>query len=256
MTVVSDSAWSQYASSTLLLAVLAATALFVAGCADADNADEGSSADAGPASDLSALDSEHVETPFETAYAHVHRVELPAGAALSPHEGGARVIYSLQPYTLQFKTEGTTSERTFDADDVHYHSGGVHEVENTGDQAASFLAFERVDGSLPSASPSGKTLEEVSIPDGSTHEVVFDNDRMAVHRVALAPGEALPSHYGAARIVYSLTEYTLTFVDAEDDNKTERSFSEGELHDHEPGEHRVENTGDRRAEYLAVIFRK
>ena len=236
--------------------LLAGTALLFAGCSGSEDPDKASAAGADPADDVTALNSEYVETPFETAYAHVHRVELPAGGALSPHEGGARVIYSLQPYTLQFKTEGTTSERTFDADDVHYHSDGVHEVENTGDRTASFLAFERADGALPSASPTGKTLDEVSLPEGATHEVVFDNDRMAVHRVALAPGEALPSHYGAARIVYSLTDYTLTFVDAEDDNKTERSFSEGDLHDHEPGAHRVENTGDRRAEYLAVVFKQ
>lgn len=256
MTVVFGSMLSRHGSSTLICTLLVGTVLLFAGCSGSEDADKVSSADADPASEVTALNSEYVETPFETAYASVHRVELPEGAALSPHEGGARVVYSLQPYTVRFKTEETTTERTFDADEAHYHSGGVHEVANTGNEPAAFLVFERTDGALPSTASSGKTLDEVSLPEGATHEVVFDNDRMAVHRVALASGTELPAHYGATRIVYALTDYTLTFVNAEDGERTERSFSAGDLHDHEPGEHRVENTGDRRAEYLAVVFKQ
>ena len=247
---------SRHAYSARMCILLVGTALVFAACSGSEDADKASSADEDSASDVTALNSEYVETPFETAYASVHRVELPEGAALSPHQGGARVVYSLQPYTVQFKTEETTTERTFDADEAHYHTGGVHEVVNTGNRATAFLVFERTDGALPSSSANGPTLDEVSLPEGATHEVVFDNDRMAVHRVALTPGTALPSHYGAARIVYALTDYTLTFVDAEDDERTERSFSAGDLHDHEPGAHRFENTGDRRAEYLAVVFKQ
>jgi quercetin dioxygenase-like cupin family protein len=205
MTTAFSSLLARHASSALICTLLAGTALVFAGCSGSEDPEK-SSADADPAGDVTALNSEYVEIPFETAYASVHRVELPEGAALSPHQGGPRVVYSLQPYTVQFKTEETTTERTFDADEAHYHSGGVHEVVNTGDQSAAFLVFERTGGALPSSSANGPTLDERSLPKGATHEVVFDNDRMAVHRVALTPGTALPTYYWFVR-PHSLSQY-------------------------------------------------
>jgi hypothetical protein len=45
-------------------------------------------------------------------------------------------------------------------------------------------------------------------------------------------------------------------VDPDSDTRTAQSFAEGDLHDHEAGLHAVENTGDRRAEYLVVAFKQ
>lgn len=230
--------------------------LVLGGCADASDSDDATSAEMEPASDLAALDSEYAATPYETNYADVHRVDLPAGAAIAPHEGGARVIYSLSPYTLRFETDGTASEQTFAAGDLHYHESGVHAVDNTGDQPAQFMAFERIDAPLPDTASTGETLDAVSIPDGATHEVPLENDRVTVHRITLEPGASLPSHYGYPRIVYALADYTLTYIDPDTDVRTERSFTQGDLHDHEAGLHTVENTGDQRAEYLVVAFKQ
>ena len=93
------------------------------------------------------------------------------------------------------------------------------------------------------------------MPDGATHEVPLANDDFTVHHIALEPGASLPSHYGYPRIVYALSEYT-RFVDPDTDARTERSFAEGDLHDHGAGMHAVENTGDQRAEYLVVAFKR
>ena len=237
-----------------MMLLLLSTVFLLGGCAEADESDDTTPADPKPASDLAALNNEHAETPHETAYAHVHRVNLPAGEEIAPHEGGPRVIYSLSGYTLQFETDGTATERTFESGMVHDHAGGVHSVANTGDQPASFIAFERIDGPLPEAGPAGETLDAVSLPDDATHEVMLTNDRMTVHRIALEPGASLPPHYGHSRIVYALSDYTVTFIDPDSDERTERSFSAGDVHDHEPGVHAVENTGDQRAEYLVVAF--
>ena len=237
-----------------ILLLLFSTLLMFGGCTEGDESGDTASAEPEPASDLAALNSEYAETPYETAYADVHRIDLPAGEAIAPHKGGPRIVYSLGNYALSFETDGMTTDRTFTPGDVHAHEGSVHAVENTGDQPASFIVFERVDGELPEASPSGEMIDAVSMPDGATHEVLLDNDRMTVHRIALEPGTSLPPHYGHSRIVYALSDYTVTFIDPDSDGRTERSFSAGDVHDHEPGMHAVENTGDQRAEYLVVAF--
>jgi len=238
----------------LILVLPVGGVLAIAGCNDsaeeADGVEE-------PASSLAALESEYVTTPFETPFARVHRVDLPAEAAIGLHEGSDRVVYSITDYTLRYDTSATEGvERTFAAGDVHFHSGGIHGVTNTGTGAASYLAFVRTEEALGSVSPDGEMLDAVSIPDGAAHEILLDNDRMIVHRICLDSGVSLPPHFGYPRIVYALTEYDLAFIDPETDARTERSFAEGDLHDHGAGVHQVENTGDSPAEYLVVAFKQ
>ncbi|NBB99735.1 MAG: hypothetical protein GVY15_02595 [Bacteroidetes bacterium] len=250
--------WHRFYS--VIVPLLMGALLVLGGCAEGGDADDASPDGAAPASDLAALNSDYATTPYEAAFAEVHRIDLPAGASIAPHEGGPRVIYSINAYTMRLETDGTSSERTFEAGAVHYHTGGVHAVatpENMGNETASFMAFERTEGSLPAASsPTGELLDAVSIPEGATHEVPLDNEDFTVHRIALEPGASLPSHYGYPRIIYALTDYTLTFIDPDSDARTERSFAEGDLHDHEAGMHAVENTGAQRAEYLVVAFKR
>lgn len=240
----------------MILPLLLSAVLVFGGCADEDEASDATSADAEPATDLAALDSEYATTPYETDYADVHRVDLPAGNEIAPHEGGPRGIYSLNAYTIQLETDGTASEQTFEAGDTHYHEGGVHSVANTGDQLASYMVFERTSPPPSATASEGEILDTTSLPDGASHEVLLENDRMAMHRITLEPGASIPPHYGYPRIIYTLSDYTLTFIDPDSDTRNEQSFSEGDLHDHEAGVHAVENTGDQRAEYLAVVFKQ
>lgn len=237
----------------VLLAVLL---LLLGGCTDAEETGE---ADRGEQAvpRLTALENEFTATVHETPTAVVHRIDLPAEETIGPHEGGDRVIYSLSSYTLQYEegeTEGT--ERSFAPGEVHFHAGGVHSVTNTGTETASYLVFERSSTEMEAVPPAGETLDAVSISEGARHEVMLENDQTVVHRVALDPGTSLPPHFGYPRIVYALSDYTLTFIDADTDTTTERSFSEGDLHDHGAGMHQVENTGDSPAEYLVVAFKR
>ena len=246
--------------TTLLLCMGLLVAL--TGCgADTSEPDVAPTEAAEPAGDSVAANSDYVSTLYETAYAAVHRIDLPRGASLAPHKGGARVVYSISAYTMQMKSDdGTVSERAFEAGDVHYHSGGVHassDPKNIGDEAASFVVFERTEGSLPTeSSPDGQVLDEITPPEDATHEVLLENEDFTVHHIALEPGASLPPHAGHARIVYSRSDYTLTFIDRDSDTRTEQSFAEGDLHDHGAGMHAVENTGDQRADYLVVAFKQ
>lgn len=210
-----------------------------------------------PTTRLAALESEYVTILYEAPFARVHRIDLPTGAAIGSHEGGDRVIYAVTGYTVRLDTSDAEGrERSFETGDVHFHSGGVHSVVNTGTGDASYLVFERTEEALGDVSPDGETLDTMSMPDGATHKVLLENDRAIVHRITLDPGASLPPHAGYPRIVYALTEYTLAFIDLETDERRERSFTEGDLHDHGAGMHQVENDGDSPAEYLVVAFKR
>lgn len=202
--------------------------------------------------DLAALESAYVDTPLQNEYVDVHRVALPAGASIEPHEGGPRVVYSLGSYTLRFERDGAAETQSFEAGDVHYHDGGVHAVENTGSEEASFIVFERSDTALPTT----QAQDDTPVPtpgEGATDEVIFDNAFAEVHRVTLQPGAQLPPHRGYARALYSLSGYTVTFTG--EDGTRQQSFEEGEAHYHDPGDHTVENAGDTVAEFLVVEFK-
>jgi hypothetical protein len=239
-----------------VLLVLLSALLTFGGCTEGEEAGDATSGASEPASDLAALNSEYATTPFETGFAHVHKIDLPQGEAIAPHQGGARVIYSLNDYTLEFETDGNATEKTLAAGDVHYHESGVHSVNNTGDQPAQFMAFERIDGPLSEPDTSGQTLDGLELPDGVTHEMLLDNDNVTVHRLTLEPETALPTHFGYDRIIYALSDYTVTFIDPENDERTEKSLSQGDLHEHDAGLHEVENTGDQPAEYIVVGFKQ
>jgi hypothetical protein len=159
---------------------------------------------------------------------------------------------------VRFEADGQSSERSFEAGDVHFHSAGSHAVQNTGDQPAAFLAFIRTDGPLPAAFPD-EALDDAaaSLPESATHEVVLENDRVLVRRVALEPGASIPPHDGPPpRFVYALTDYTLTVGEPDDATHEKRSFAKGDLQSHGPGRQRTQNTGGTRAESLVVAFKQ
>lgn len=79
---------------------------------------------------------------FSDADAEVHRVTLQPGAALPPHLGYARLLYSLNGYTVETGGAGEGRERAFTAGEVHYHAAGDHTVENTGSSVAEFIVVE------------------------------------------------------------------------------------------------------------------
>jgi hypothetical protein len=201
--------------------------------------------------DLADLASPHVETLLQNDLLDVHRISLPAGGTLAPHQGGPRVVYSLGAYSLRFEVDGTSETHSFERGTVHAHEAGVHAVENVGEGEAPFVVFERREGSLPPSQAEGET--PIAAPEeGADEEVVFESDLAHVHEVTLQPGARLPSHRGHTRVVYSLNAYELAFTS--DSGTRERAFEAGEAHIHDPGEHTVENVGDTVAEFVVVEF--
>lgn len=241
-----------------LLCSLLILLMVVVGCAEPSDQEATSDAVALPEAaeapgDLAALESPYVETPLQNEYVDVHHVTLPAGAAIAPHEGGARVVYSLGAYTLRFETDGASETNTFEEGDIHYHESGVHAVENTGNEEANYVVFERREAALPPSEVEGDT-EIPSAAEGATNEVIFENDHATVHRIVLQPGAELPPHPGRARVIYSLSDYTVAYTGPE--GASEQRFEAGMAHFHGPGTHSVENTGDVVARFLAVELKQ
>lgn len=96
------------------------------------------------------------------------------------------------------------------------------------------------------------TSTEASTAEAVMPEVVFENDYAKVVKVTLAPGEALASHQGEARVIYSLTDYS---IDWEEQGKAEgtKSWKKGDVHVHEAGQHSARNNGNSTAEWLAFV---
>lgn len=79
---------------------------------------------------------------------------------------------------------------------------------------------------------------------------LFNNDYVSVSRVTLEPGEELPTHSGTARVVYSLSDYTIRWT--EDGETAEKVWREGDVHAHEGLQHAIKNTGTTIADFLIV----
>jgi quercetin dioxygenase-like cupin family protein len=95
-----------------------------------------------------------------------------------------------------------------------------------------------------------RVVEEVEPRTADAAQRLFENDYVEVMQARLAPGQSLPTHEGGNRVVYSLTDYEIRFEQR--GQEVERSFSEGDVHFHEAGPHRVENIGDTPARFVVI----
>ena len=192
---------------------------------------------------------EKAQRLFENEYAEVMRIELAPGDSLSRHEGGARAVYALGDYTIRFQQGGRDVERSSSRGDVHFHEAGVHTMENVGDSTAALVVFERREAELPSA-PAVEEETDLGEEAPAKEEELLSNEAFEVHEVTLGSGQRLSDHTGYARIVYALSDYEVAFM--HEGEETTRSFSEGDVHFHEPGAHAIRNAGDQAAEFLVV----
>jgi quercetin dioxygenase-like cupin family protein len=85
-------------------------------------------------------------------------------------------------------------------------------------------------------------------------ELIFENDYAKVLKIILEPGKAISSHQEEARVIYSLTDYS---IDWEENGKSEdgKSWIKGDVHFHEAGIHSAKNNGTTTAEWM-VFARK
>ena len=189
---------------------------------------------------------------LENEYAEAFTITLEPGQSLAPHEGAARVVYSLSDYQLRETQGGERRDSSWRTGDVHSHAAGVHGIENIGTTPAQLLIVARRPAALPAApsatAPSGKA-------ESATMTLKLDDDGFRVSEVSLAVGATLPRHPGLARVVYSLSDYTIRYASDGAEPK-ETSFRAGEAHWHDADQHVITNLGTTEARFLLVQFKR
>lgn len=89
---------------------------------------------------------------------------------------------------------------------------------------------------------------EVSAPNNAN--LVFENEFIKAVSVELGPGELLPEHPGADRLVYALTDCKLSLSGKSGNSSL--NWAAGDATWMSAGVHQVENAGDKPARYLIV----
>ena len=81
---------------------------------------------------------------MDNDYVRVIEVNLEPGEEINTHRGIARVVYSLEPYTIDYVAEDTagSGQKTFEAGHTHWHQAGSHSLVNIGETAMHDLIFE------------------------------------------------------------------------------------------------------------------
>jgi len=229
-------------SKSLLVVLAGISLLLTTACASGDSENAGAE-----------QNQTQPETLLENEFAHVVKVSLEPGQELASHEGSDRVIYSLNDYSIEWIVNGESEgEKSWTEGDVHVHGEDTHSAINTGSADAEFLAFTRKTG-LPDVEM--QSLEnDVTTLEGDFAELIFDNELFRVTEVTLASGESIPSHDGIHRIIYSLSDYTLSY-ESEESGTVERIFETGNAHWHTPGTHSMNNIGDTEARFLVVSYK-
>ncbi len=114
------------------------------------------------------------------------------------------------------------------------------------------LLFVSACGSETQSESSDQTTEEEVTQKLIEPVEIFSNNYARVVKVSLAPGEELAAHEGEARVIYSLSDYSIEWEEQGQDLGT-KSWKSGEVHYHEAGRHSAKNNGSSKAEWLAFV---
>lgn len=206
----------------------------------------------GAAAEASSTATEVKQIALQNEWAEAFTITLAPGEALPAHDGAARVLYSLGDYTIRYTAGDSSRETTWQRGDVHTHGAGTHAIENIGATPAQLLIVHRTNAPLPT----GGEVSAMDAAEPPTESApLVDDERFTVRLVTLDPGGSEPSHAGRARVVYALSDYSIRYeTDAQ--APIERTFTTGEAHWHDAGQHRVTNTGTTPARFLVVQFKQ
>lgn len=83
---------------------------------------------------------------------------------------------------------------------------------------------------------------------------IFENEYAKVVEITLQPGEQQAEHEGGERLVYSLSDYTIDWLE-EGEDQTTQSWNEGDVHVHTAGVHSARNSGSSTAHWI-IFTRK
>jgi quercetin dioxygenase-like cupin family protein len=233
------------------LSIVTLAAFSLAACAGESTPDAAKAADSSAATATPAA-AEPMTSVFSNEYATASVVTLAPGQVLPAHSGGPRAVYSLSDYTIRFTQGGQTTEPTWKAGQAHFHEAGEHRIENIGTTEAKFLVVARTAQALAAApahgdSPAGRA-------SGPT-QLLLDNDDVQVSEVRLPAGDTLPRHPGLARVVYALSDYTISYT-SNTAQPVVNSFTAGQAHWHAADEHLIVNTGATEARFVIVQFKR
>lgn len=81
---------------------------------------------------------------------------------------------------------------------------------------------------------------------------VLENAYVRVKKMTLSPGADQPLHEGGPRVVYSLTDYKMSWREGEGE-PTEKAWSAGDVHWHDAGTHAAANIGQSQAVFLIAM---
>jgi quercetin dioxygenase-like cupin family protein len=191
---------------------------------------------------------------FENDYAEVLQVSLAPGESLPLHDGEKRVIYSLSDYTIDWEEKGEQlGARTWKKGDVHFHEAGAHAAKNSGTTPAEWLVFARKNADSPEGEDNAP-VHDINEASPNLAQTVFENDDFKVTQVSLPKGGSIPAHSGGKRVVYSLSDYDITY-ESDTEGKSSHQFKAGEVHAHEAGMHSLANTGETEAKFLVIVYK-
>lgn len=97
-----------------------------------------------------------------------------------------------------------------------------------------------------------KTDKNLTASQEVRPEVIFENDYTKIIKVTLAPEESLEAHEGEKRVIYSLSDYSIDWVE-QGKNESTKSWRKGDVHFHDAGQHSAKNIGQTTAEWLAFV---
>jgi hypothetical protein len=191
---------------------------------------------------------------FENDYTTITKFTLNPGEEQDEHEGKIRLIYSLSDYTLDWYEQGESlGEKSWKQGDVHVHKPGKHFGKNTGTTIAEWLVFARKTDELPEFEIQN-LANDVNAAAPNFASQIFDDDQFRVTEVKLPVNESIPSHDGINRIIYSLSDYKLSYQ-TDNSEPYEKLFKDGDAHWHVAGKHALTNIGSTEAHYLVVAFK-
>ncbi len=96
-----------------------------------------------------------------------------------------------------------------------------------------------------------KDQQETAASD-NTRTSILDNDYAEVVKVVLQPGDAQEAHEGKDRLIYSLNDYSIEWMEKGEDLGV-KEWKEGMIHYHVAGMHAAKNNGDTNAEWLVFV---
>lgn len=199
--------------------------------------------------------SKEPNTIFENEYARVFIETLEPGQQQTEHEGVSRVIYSLNDYLIEWNENGQNlGTKEWKMGDVHFHKPGNHFAKNLSNKPAEWLVFVRSTNELPVCASMNSEKDVTSLKNGFA-ALLNEDENFKVVRIKLGQGKMIPKHDGLNRLVYSLTDYKLSYTDDKGSTE-ERDFRKGDIHWHDGCAHSLKNIGTTEAEFILVSFKK